>query len=171
MLSIYRTQQEWVSPPPMCGLKGSALNLSSSCQHILILLCCWLLVAVVLLPYTRLLLHCDLTLRVHLRGLQSIPGSASSQSYSVLCMSHCDLKENFNFFPVCLGNCKQLSTQRNSAETCKYCCKLEGWIFFVFLVASWLFKKDGQLYTTMQCCIPESSGDVPKSGTDFIQFT
>lgn len=127
MLSIYRTYQGWVPPPP--ALKGNTLNLSSSCQHILILLCRWLLVAVVLLPYMWLLLHSDLTWLVHLRGLQSVPGLASSWGYSVLHVSHGGFKDNFNFFPLGLGNCKQLSTQRKSAETCKYCYKLVGWIF------------------------------------------
>jgi len=64
---------------PSCGLWGNTLSLSSSCQHIiLILLCLWLLLAIVLLPYIWLLMHYGLTLLSHLRGLQF-----------VLCLASC----------------------------------------------------------------------------------
>lgn len=170
MLSIYRTYKEWVPPSPMCGLKGNILNLSSSCQHILILPCCWLLVAVVLLPYMWLLMHCDLTLLEHLRSLQSVPGLETSKGYSMLHVSHRGFKDNLIFFSLGLGHCKQLNTQRNSADTCKYFCKLEGWIFWHSGNLR-LFKGDDQLYVILQFCIPESNGAVPKTGTDFVQFT
>lgn len=115
-------------------------------------------------------MHCDLTLLEHLRSLQSVPGLETSKGYSMLHVSHRGFKDNLIFFSLGLGHCKQLNTQRNSADTCKYFCKLEGWIFWHSGNLR-LFKGDDQLYVILQFCIPESNGAVPKTGTDFVQFT